>query len=141
MPAAVLGGQHDILLLPAGPPAHIPAPPTAPPPPPVEHDLGDSDDSDAGGWCPLQYSSLATGALLAQLPPPLLLLPSSLLVCHGLVGQCLSACSLPLPMHFPTALSAGEDDEAIAARAEWEASERRRLEPPRLVLLRTQSNQ
>jgi len=37
--------------------------------------------------------------------------------------------------------AAGEDDEAIAARAEWEASERRRLEPPRLVLLRTQSNQ
>jgi len=32
----------------AGPPAHIPAPPTTPPPPPAEHDLGDSDDSDAG---------------------------------------------------------------------------------------------
>ncbi|PSC69692.1 Transducin WD40 repeat-like superfamily [Micractinium conductrix] len=36
---------------------------------------------------------------------------------------------------------AGEDDEAIAARREWEAGERRRLEAPRLVLLRTQSNQ
>ena len=36
---------------------------------------------------------------------------------------------------------AGEDDEAIAARAEWAEAERRRLEPPHLVLLRTQSNQ
>lgn len=30
---------------------------------------------------------------------------------------------------------------AIEARLEWEAAERRRLEPPRLVLLRTQANQ
>jgi hypothetical protein len=36
---------------------------------------------------------------------------------------------------------AGEDDEAAAARQEWEAGVRRRLELPRLVLLRTQSNQ
>jgi hypothetical protein len=36
---------------------------------------------------------------------------------------------------------AGEDDEAAASRQEWEAGERRRLELPRLVLLRTQSNQ
>ena len=36
---------------------------------------------------------------------------------------------------------AGEDDEAAAARQEWEAGERRRLDLPRLVLLRTQSNQ
>lgn len=35
---------------------------------------------------------------------------------------------------------AGEDDDAIAARQEWEAGERQRLDPPRLALLRTQSN-
>lgn len=49
-----------------------------------------------------------------------------------------------LPLKSSTLLapySAGEDDEAIAARREWEAGERRRLEAPRLVLLRTQSNQ
>lgn len=67
---------------PAGPPAHIPAPPTPPPPSAAAAAEVDSDDSDAG-----------------------------------------------------------EDDAAIEARREWEEAERRRLEPPRLVLLRTQTNQ
>ena len=36
---------------------------------------------------------------------------------------------------------AGEDDATLEARREWEAGERRRLEPPLLLLLRTQTNQ
>jgi len=59
--------------------------------------------------------------------------------CHAAAGHCpLVIAPVLMPRLAP---AAGEDDEAIAARAEWEASERRRLEPPRLVLLRTQSNQ